>query len=127
MWFPCLNGRDDMQLAIAFRLLATACFILSFHPASAQTFPLPIQCTGPACFNPPGQLAYQDMTVIRRDDGTYFRYSKGNTTGAGLNVATAPSLRGPWEYAFDVLSGPLKSPVGADYNNTWRWAPEIRM
>lgn len=116
-------------------LLGTASFALGLTlQASAQAYypqPLPIKCEGPSCFDPPStddsSLQFQDTSVIRRDDGKYFRYSKGNHTGLGLNVVTAPSLKGPWNYAYDVLGGPLKSSCGAanGHNGSWRWAPEV--
>lgn len=101
--------------------------------ASAQAYynqPLPIPCEGSACVNPPAtehsSLQFQDTSVIRRDDGTYFRFSKGNDTGLGLNVVTAPSLRGPWTYSHTILGDALKLPCGAadGHASSWRWAPE---
>ena len=101
--------------------------------STAQAYypqPLPIPCQGSSCVNPPAtdhsSLQFQDTSVIRRGDGTYFRYSKGNDTGLGLNVVTSPSLRGPWTYAYSILYGPLKSACGAadGQASSWRWAPE---
>lgn len=109
-------------------------FAGSIGLAAAQAYypqPLPMPCEGPSCVNPPAtpdsSLQFQDTSVIRRDDGTYFRYSKGNNTGMGLNVVTSPSLRGPWAYAYTILDGSLKSECGAadGHASSWRWAPEV--
>lgn len=35
-----------------------------------------------------------DPTILRRDDGTYFRFS----TGGRIAIHTAPALEGPWTY-----------------------------
>lgn len=119
-----------MQLKSAF---ATAALAILPH-VSAQAYynqPLPIPCEGSACVNPPAtehsSLQFQDTSVIRRDDGTYFRFSKGNDTGLGLNVVTAPHLRGPWTYSHTILGERLKSSCGAadGHVTSWRWAPEV--
>lgn len=39
-----------------------------------------------------------DPSVVLRDDGTYFRF----TTNTGTNLATAPSINGPWEHQGSV-------------------------
>lgn len=105
--------------------------------ASSTTYPTPVECIGPACSNPvvnvngvrTNLLHYQDFSVIQREDGSsegmFYRYSKSNDTGLGLSVAIAPSLHGPWEYAFEVLAGPLKSKTCTNRSNTNVWAPEI--
>ncbi|KAF7197832.1 putative arabinan endo-1,5-alpha-L-arabinosidase A [Pseudocercospora fuligena] len=94
--------------------------------------PLPIPCHGPACISdyptPNSSLQYQDTRVIRHHESSfYYPISRGNHTGLGLNVVTAPTLSGPWTYAYQILKGPLKSPCGAanNHSGTWRWAPEI--
>ena len=122
-----------MRVKQLFPLVAPLILTVS-HDVSAQAYydqPLPIPCTGPSCVNPvatsTSSLQFQDTSVIRSSDGTYFRYSKGNDTGLGLNVVTAPALGGPWTYAYSVLSGPLKSSCGSadGQASSWRWAPEI--
>jgi hypothetical protein len=35
-----------------------------------------------------------DPTVIKRDDGTYFLFTTNNKT----NIASAPSMSGPWTH-----------------------------
>lgn len=114
------------------KLTIAAFALLQAVQASAQAYylqPAPIPCKGSACVNPNGELPFQDMSVIRRGDGTYYRYSKGTNTGDGMNVATSLSLQGPWTEYFTVL-GPtdqLKSPCGAadGHKTSWRWAPEV--
>lgn len=52
----------------------------------------PKTCTG-VCGNA------HDPAIIRRTDGTYFRFS----TGGRIAVHTAPSIEGPWTYKGAVL------------------------
>ena len=86
--------------------------------------------SGPSCVEPSGtatsSLQFQDTSVILAD-GTYYRFSKGNNTGLGLNVVTAPALSGPWNYAYTILGGVLESSCGAadGHATSWRWAPEV--
>ncbi|KAG1693291.1 hypothetical protein DVH05_023755 [Phytophthora capsici] len=47
----------------------------------------PLTCTG-ICTNA------HDPSIIRRDDGTYFRFSTGNK----IAIHSAPDLTGPWKY-----------------------------
>ena len=47
----------------------------------------PNECTG-TCVNT------HDPSIIRRSDGTYFRFS----TGGKIAVHTAPDITGPWEF-----------------------------
>lgn len=47
----------------------------------------PQTCTG-VCTNA------HDPSIIRRDDGTYFRFSTGNK----IAIHSAPALTGPWKY-----------------------------
>lgn len=48
---------------------------------------LPMACSG-ICTNA------HDPALIRRDDGTYFRFS----TGGKIAIHSAPSITGPWTY-----------------------------
>lgn len=50
-------------------------------------YALPEACSG-VCNNS------HDPSIIRRNDGTYFRFS----TGGKIAIHTAPSLTGPWAY-----------------------------
>jgi len=40
-----------------------------------------------------------DPSIIRRDDGTYFRFSTGNK----ISVHTAPDMTGPWRFISAAL------------------------
>jgi arabinan endo-1,5-alpha-L-arabinosidase len=68
-------------------VLTTLCLLAS----SALAYAEPGACSG-ICNNS------HDPSIIRRSDGTYFRFS----TGGKIAIHTAPSLEGPWEY-----NGPL--------------------
>jgi arabinan endo-1,5-alpha-L-arabinosidase len=56
-------------------------------PSLASAYALPEACSG-VCVNS------HDPSIIRRSDGTYFRFS----TGGKIAVHTAPALTGPWTY-----------------------------
>lgn len=59
-----------------------------------------------------------DPSIIRRDDGTYFRFSTGNK----IAIHTAPALTGPWTYKCAML------PSGSSINlagNQDLWAPDV--
>lgn len=58
--------------------------------AAAQT---PGACTG-TC-----QGWSHDPAVVRRSDGTYFRFSTANK----ITIATAPSISGPWTKTGSVV------------------------
>lgn len=59
-----------------------------------------------------------DPTVIRRDDGTYFLFTTNNKT----NVASAPSMSGPWTH----LGPALPNGSSIDFpGNDDLWAPDI--
>ncbi|KAI2601791.1 glycoside hydrolase family 43 protein [Hypoxylon sp. NC1633] len=61
-----------------------------------------------------------DPSLIRRYDGTYFRFS----TGGKIAVHTAPDLTGPWTYKGAAL------PSGSSINingNQDLWAPEVAL
>ncbi|KAK4496976.1 hypothetical protein PRZ48_011425 [Zasmidium cellare] len=99
-------------------------------------------CYGDACVDPTyDNLRYQDNTIIRRPgkngaSDIYFRFSKGDHPGDGINVATSDSLSGQWHLNFTILgqlsdisksdcvSGTYKSQnfANSDLN---RWAPEV--
>jgi arabinan endo-1,5-alpha-L-arabinosidase len=61
-------------------------------PSLASAYALPGACSG-TCTNT------HDPSIIRRADGTYFRFS----TGGKIAVHTAPDLTGPWTYRGAVL------------------------
>ncbi|KAI9151456.1 putative arabinan endo-1,5-alpha-L-arabinosidase A [Paramyrothecium foliicola] len=74
-------------------------------------FPGPESCSG-TCVNT------HDPTIIRRDDGTYFRFS----TGGRVAVHTAPSLEGPWKYEGAALPDGSSIPLEGNQD---LWAPDI--
>ncbi|KAK4234441.1 glycoside hydrolase [Achaetomium macrosporum] len=77
----------------------------------ASAYALPEACSG-VCTNS------HDPSIIRRSDGTYFRFS----TGGKIAVHTAPALTGPWTYRGAAL------PSGSSINlpgNQDLWAPDV--
>ncbi|KAJ4990465.1 arabinan endo-alpha-l-arabinosidase a [Stagonosporopsis vannaccii] len=85
--------------------------ILSLLSATADAYANPLSCTG-TCTNA------HDPSLVRRDDGTYFRFS----TGGKVAVHTAPSIQGPWSYKGAAL------PNGSKINkagNQDLWAPDV--
>ncbi|KAH6637353.1 glycosyl hydrolase [Chaetomium tenue] len=80
-------------------------------PALVSAYALPEACSG-ICNNS------HDPSIIRRADGTYFRFS----TGGRIAIHTAPSLTGPWTYKGAALPG------GSSINlpgNQDLWAPDV--
>jgi arabinan endo-1,5-alpha-L-arabinosidase len=60
-----------------------------------------------------------DPSIIRRDDGTYFRFSTGNK----IAIHSAPAVTGPWKYVGALL------PSGSKINLKGKddlWAPDVR-
>ncbi|KAK5123111.1 hypothetical protein LTR85_003309 [Meristemomyces frigidus] len=79
---------------------------------SAITYPPVGKCTG----NCSGGV--HDPNVVRRDDGTYFRF----TTNGRVNIATAPSISGPWTYRGAAIpEGSIIDLPGRDDI----WAPDV--
>ncbi|KAK3995335.1 glycosyl hydrolase [Cladorrhinum sp. PSN332] len=80
-------------------------------PVRVWAYALPEPCSG-ICTNT------HDPSIIRRPDGTYFRFS----TGGKIAIHTAPSLNGPWTYKGAAI------PRGSSINlpgNQDLWAPEL--
>ncbi|KAH6845847.1 glycosyl hydrolase [Chaetomium sp. MPI-CAGE-AT-0009] len=80
-------------------------------PRLVSAYALPEACSG-VCNNS------HDPSIIRRADGTYFRFS----TGGRIAIHTAPSLAGPWTYKGAALPG------GSSINlpgNQDLWAPDV--
>ncbi|RYP08216.1 hypothetical protein DL764_002031 [Monosporascus ibericus] len=78
---------------------------------SALGYAKPNACSG-VCVNT------HDPSIIRRDDGTYFRFS----TGGRIAVHSAPDITGPWSYEGAAL------PAGSVIDNPGNqdlWAPEV--
>lgn len=100
-------------------------------PSSLSSLPPVRTVSGPAASNTAG-LDYQDFSIVQQQTGAklYYRFSKSNVTGQGIQVATAPAMAGPWSYAYQALPGALNNslntgPSGKNnrpYINLW--APE---
>ncbi|EMD93079.1 glycoside hydrolase family 43 protein [Bipolaris maydis ATCC 48331] len=73
----------------------------------------PMACTG-ICNNA------HDPALIRRADGTYFRFS----TGGKIAIHTAPSITGPWSYKGAAI--PAGSKINLPGNNDL-WAPDVTL
>ncbi|RYP55123.1 hypothetical protein DL768_000242 [Monosporascus sp. mg162] len=78
---------------------------------SALGYAKPNACSG-VCINT------HDPSIIRRDDGTYFRFS----TGGRIAVHSAPDITGPWRYEGAAL--PAGSVIDLPGNQDL-WAPEV--
>ncbi|KAF2009307.1 glycoside hydrolase family 43 protein [Aaosphaeria arxii CBS 175.79] len=71
----------------------------------------PLSCSG-VCVNA------HDPALIRRDDGTYFRFS----TGGKIAIHSAPSIQGPWTYRGAAI------PNGSKIDKKGKddlWAPDV--
>lgn len=75
--------------------LASVAFSTPLVRGECEEYPDPI-CSG-ACQN-----QTHDPSVVRREDGTYFRF----TTLDLISIATAPSIDGPWAVVGSVLDEP---------------------
>lgn len=82
--------------------------------ASAQTFPNPQPCLG-VC-----DYIHDPTIIIRESDGLYFRFA----TFENIQIATAPSLQGPWTPQGPVLPNGSKVPVAGAHANSL-WAPDV--
>ncbi|KAF2430397.1 endo-alpha-1,5-arabinanase precursor [Tothia fuscella] len=79
--------------------------------ASVAAFANPGPCSG-ICGNS------HDPALIRRSDGTYFRFSTGNR----INIASAPSISGPWTSKGSAIKGGSKI---QKKGNQDLWAPDV--
>ncbi|KAI1474414.1 glycoside hydrolase family 43 protein [Daldinia sp. EC12] len=61
-----------------------------------------------------------DPSIIRRSDGTYFRFS----TGGKIAVHTAPDITGPWTYKGAALPAGSSIDLGGNQD---LWAPEVAL
>lgn len=96
-----------MHLSNILPVSIVALFSCPFAAAYANPGP----CSG-VCANA------HDPTIIRRDDGTYFRFSTGNK----IAIHTAPALAGPWKYECAML--PSGSSIQLAGNQDL-WAPDV--
>ena len=93
------------------RYSLVTCLLSAATAVSGYAYPM--ACTG-VCNNA------HDPALIRRADGTYFRFS----TGGKIAVHTAPSITGPWTYKGAAI------PAGSKINLPGRndlWAPDVTL
>ncbi|KAF2132117.1 glycoside hydrolase family 43 protein [Dothidotthia symphoricarpi CBS 119687] len=85
--------------------------LLSLWSVAVDAYANPLACSG-TCTNA------HDPSLVRRDDGTYFRFS----TGGKVAIHTSPTLQGPWTYKGAAI------PAGSIINKTGKddlWAPDV--
>ncbi|KAF1958898.1 endo-1,5-alpha-L-arabinosidase [Byssothecium circinans] len=85
---------------------------LSLWSATVNGYANPLACSG-VCTNA------HDPAIIRRDDGTYFRFS----TRGKIAIHSAPAITGPWTYKGAVV------PAGSKIDKPGRndlWAPDVQ-
>jgi arabinan endo-1,5-alpha-L-arabinosidase len=80
--------------------------------ATIQAYPNPQPCSGVCGY-------VHDPTVVVGPDGTYFRFA----TFEDIQIATAPSLSGPWTSEGPVLPNGSKIPISGSNANSL-WAPD---
>jgi len=93
--------------------------LLALWSATANAYVNPIECTSGICNNA------HDPSLIRRDDGTYFRFSTGGSNAGAIPIHTAKAINGPWAAAGTVL--PKGSKINR-YNGAKKfdlWAPDV--
>ncbi|KAF4318267.1 hypothetical protein BBO99_00005683 [Phytophthora kernoviae] len=85
---------------------------LPFLASLVSGYANPKACSG-VCTNA------HDPSIVRRDDGTYFRFS----TGGKVAVHTAPDITGPWKYEGAAIpDGSSIDLKGSDD----LWAPDVQ-
>lgn len=90
--------------------------LLLLGAVATQTVPNPEPCSGDCGY------VHDPTVVIRQSDGTYFRFA----TFEDIQIATAPSLQGPWTSQGPVLpNGSLVQVSGANANSVW--APDAHL
>jgi arabinan endo-1,5-alpha-L-arabinosidase len=100
---------------MVFQLFAQALLLTSLatsSPVFKRSFPDPEPMTGEI------SGFVHDPSVIRRDDGTYFLFTTNNRT----NIASAPSMSGPWKHLGPALpNGSIIDLPGHEDI----WAPDV--
>ncbi|KUI62534.1 Arabinan endo-1,5-alpha-L-arabinosidase A [Cytospora mali] len=92
---------------------ATLLLGLAAIPTYVQaSYPSPESCSG-YCWA-------HDPAVVKRSDGTYFRFN----TGSEIGISTASALTGPWTYQGSAL--PSGSSIDLS-GNTDLWAPYVQL
>ncbi|KAF2110294.1 putative extracellular endo-1,5-alpha-L-arabinase [Lophiotrema nucula] len=89
----------------------TFVFSLSALTALVDAYANPLSCSG-VCTNA------HDPALIRRDDGTYFRFS----TGGKIAIHSATGIQGPWVYKGAAI--PSGSKIDKAGNDDL-WAPDV--
>ncbi|KAF2188807.1 glycoside hydrolase family 43 protein [Zopfia rhizophila CBS 207.26] len=102
-------NRSLLSSGLAALLATTAA--KPIDPRQAASWPEPEPCTGNCTY-------IHDPSVIRRADGTWYRFS----TLGNIAIATAPALTGPWTYKGAMLPGGSKINV---VKNQEIWAPDV--
>lgn len=93
------------------RSLIFSSLVTLLAASSANAYSDPMTCSG-ICTNA------HDPALIRRDDGTYFRFS----TGGKIAIHSAPAITGPWTYRGAAV------PAGSIINKKGKddlWAPDV--
>ncbi|KUJ06442.1 endo-1,5-alpha-L-arabinosidase [Mollisia scopiformis] len=93
--------------------LAASVGATPLNSRQAASWPDPEACTGNCTY-------VHDPSVIRRSDGTWFRFS----TLGNIAIATAPSLTGPWTYEGAMLPDGSSIDVIAGQG---LWAPDVSL
>ena len=82
------------------RLSIFSSLLTLWWSVSVDAYALPMGCSG-VCNKA------HDPALIRRGDGTYYRFSTNNK----LAIHTAPSILGPWTYKGPALPNGSKIPL----------------
>lgn len=106
---PIINSGPICHLKMKSTLVIST--VLSVLSATADAYANPMPCSG-TCVNT------HDPSLVRRDDGTYFRFS----TGGNVAVHTAPSIQGPWTYRGAALPDGSKIKKAGNQD---LWAPDV--
>ncbi|KXS97281.1 hypothetical protein AC578_4574 [Pseudocercospora eumusae] len=88
---------------------------LATFTTRADAYANPGPCSG-VCTNA------HDPSIIRRSDGTYFRFS----TGGLVPIHSAPAITGPWTFKCNMLSANAKSTTSGNAG-TDVWAPDVSL
>ncbi|RLN89559.1 hypothetical protein BBJ28_00010253 [Nothophytophthora sp. Chile5] len=96
------------------KLWSFVALCLPFLSSTVTAYTNPEACSG-TCVNT------HDPSIIRRADGTYFRFS----TGGGIAIHSAPDLVGPWTYLGAVL--PDGTSISLWDGEMDVWAPDVHL
>lgn len=110
--------------------MRTAPLLLSIF-SIALAFPHPEPCAG-VCLN------VQDSNVYKHKNGTYYRFTHpignnkqkdkyGNTDVLGCQVASSPSLSGPWSSIGPMFGGKWPHADLPDTGMVKLWTPELHL